>query len=153
MLKTSNVWASGNPGTPLMHYPDNDDWLATNSLSWGVGAWTMYAEQIFIRPILASEATVSFNFLSSLYALDFTNQPKAEFTDDRDMFRLNGRLLKLGIIWQWKAYKGFPYAEDMASYETALAMQIGADKGSNILTGGQRRFPGNVRNAYAGPLG
>jgi hypothetical protein len=49
------------------------------------------------------------------------------FMNDGDTFRLDERLLKLGMIWQWKAQKGSPYAEDMGSYEDALRRAAGAD--------------------------
>jgi hypothetical protein len=42
------------------------------------------------------------------------------FTDDADSFRLDERLLKLGMVWQWKANKGTSYAEDMGTYSDAL---------------------------------
>ena len=35
---------------------------------------------------------------------------------------IDERLLKLGMIWQWKANKGSPYAEDMGTYSDALVM-------------------------------
>jgi hypothetical protein len=55
------------------------------------------------------------------------------FSNDNDTFVLDERLLKLGMIWQWKAQKGSPYAEDMASYETALARVAGADVPAPII--------------------
>lgn len=55
---------------------------------------------------------------------------KEEFTSDDDVFRLDERVLKLGMIWPWKANKGQAYAEDMVTYEDALAVASGNDKGS-----------------------
>jgi hypothetical protein len=57
------------------------------------------------------------------------------FQNDGDSFRLDERILKLGMIWQWKALKGSPYAEDMSSYEDALARVAGADKPAPIMVG------------------
>ena len=34
---------------------------------------------------------------------------------------LDERLLKLGMIWQWKAKKGSPYQEDLGTYGDALS--------------------------------
>jgi hypothetical protein len=57
------------------------------------------------------------------------------FINDGDSFRLNERLLKLGMIWQWKALKGSPYAEDLGTYNDALDRVAGADKPASIMVG------------------
>jgi hypothetical protein len=57
------------------------------------------------------------------------------FQNDNDIFRIDERLLKLGMIWQWKASKGSPYAEDMGTYSDALAVAAGADKPAPIIIG------------------
>jgi hypothetical protein len=57
------------------------------------------------------------------------------FTADGDGFILDERLLKLGMIWQWKANKGSPYAEDMGTYSDALAVASGADAPAPIIIG------------------
>ena len=53
--------------------------------------------------------------------------------NDADEFRISERILKLGMIWQWKANKGSPYAEDMGTYSDALVGVAGADKPAPIL--------------------
>jgi hypothetical protein len=55
------------------------------------------------------------------------------FQADGDSFRLEERLLRLGMTWQWKALKGSPYAEDMATFMDALTRAMGSDKPSPIL--------------------
>jgi hypothetical protein len=62
-------------------------------------------------------------------------------------------VLKLGMIWQWKANKGRAYSEDMATFEDALAVSSGADKGSNILTVGAGRMPYDADFAFPGVIG
>ncbi|MGL9687473.1 MAG: hypothetical protein ACQBVK_01605, partial [Candidatus Phytoplasma sp. TWB_XP] len=98
-----------------------------------VGGWTIIGDQIQIRPIVPNAATVRFYYLSNLIAKTADAQRIPAFMADTDTFRLDERVLKLGIIWQWKANKGQAYAEDMTNYEEALAYAIGADKGSNVL--------------------
>ena len=53
---------------------------------------------------------------------------RRRFHERRRQFRLDERLLKLGMIWQWKAHKGSPYAEDMGTYADALGDAMGHDK-------------------------
>jgi hypothetical protein len=59
----------------------------------------------------------------------------SRFTADTDTFRLDERLFKLGMIWTWKASKGSPYAEDMATFGDALAMLAGPDAPAPIIIG------------------
>jgi hypothetical protein len=73
------------------------------------------------------------------------------FLNDTDVFELDERLLKLGMIWQWKAQKGTPYAEDMATYEDALARVAGADKPMPIIIG-RRPMSAAVNVAYPFPI-
>jgi hypothetical protein len=70
------------------------------------------------------------------------------FTSDADTFRLDERLLKLGMIFQWKALKGSPYAEDMGTYEDALARVSGADKPAPTIIG---RMPISAAASVAFP--
>jgi len=55
------------------------------------------------------------------------------FMNDLDTFVLDERLLKLGMIWQWKAQKGSAYAEDMGTYGDALTYAMGNDSPAPIL--------------------
>jgi hypothetical protein len=72
------------------------------------------------------------------------------FTTDNDTFVLPERLLRLGMIWQWKAYKGGAYAEDIANYEDALNELQGNDKPSPIIIGGQAQS-GSTSYPYPTP--
>lgn len=155
MLKKAALWPQDNTWSPYRHYTDTDDWLGNET--WGAtqfpGSWTMIGNQIYIKPILPGGSTVKYYYLSNLYALDASNSAKKSFDRDSDVFKLNARVLKLGIIWQWKANKGFPYQEHMATYEEALASVSGADKGSVTIAVGKPRMPGSVSVAYPGVLG
>lgn len=57
------------------------------------------------------------------------------FIDDTNTFRLDERLLKLGMIWQWKANKGSPYAEDLGTFNDTMAIAMGTDKPAPIIVG------------------
>lgn len=155
MLKKARLWPSSSPYSSLTHYADSDEWLGIQAQNYHpfIGGWTIIGDQISIDPIVANAATVKFYYLTNLIIKDNVGTPKTLFTADTDVFRLNERVLKLGMIWQWKANKGLPYAEDMTNYEDALSSQIGADKGSNIITVGRGVFNADVRLAYPGTLG
>jgi hypothetical protein len=154
MLKKARIWPSATPYSPLTHYPDSDTWLAMTiqNVQTLTGSWTMIGEQVLIRPALPNLATASFFYISNLIIKDKDGVAKAEFAADDDVFRLDERVLKLGMIWQWKANKGQAYAEDMVNYEDALAVSSGADKGSNILTVGSPRISGDTDVAFPGVI-
>jgi hypothetical protein len=154
MLKKARIWPSATPYSPLTHYPDSDTWLAMAVQNYQslTGAWTMVGEQVHIKPVMPNLATASFFYISDLIIKAEDGTPKAEFTSDDDVFRLDERVLKLGMIWQWKANKGQAYAEDMVTYEDALAVASGNDKGSNILTVGTPRLPAGAECAFPGVI-
>lgn len=60
---------------------------------------------------------------------------KTNFTADNDVYTLGDRILTLGVVWRYKQSKGRDYAEDMRSYEMALAARYRRDRGAaRILT-------------------
>ena len=69
------------------------------------------------------------------------------FQNDDDSFALDERVFKLGMIWQWKAQKGSPYAEDMGTYGDALTYAMGHDSPGPIIIG-RRPLSANARYAY-----
>ena len=79
--------------------------------------------------------------------------PQTGFLTDTDTYVLSCRVLRLGMIWQWRANKGLAYAEDMGNYEDALSIAIGNDKGSNIIRVGGLRGGSRLGIAYPGTLG
>lgn len=155
MLKKAQLWPSGSPFAPLRHYPDSDQWLGMQVQNFQaiVGGWTLLGDTIGIRPAMANGATAKFYYITDLIVSPNTpGTNKAAFTLDNDSFRLDERLLKLGMIWQWKANKGRPYSEDMTNFEEALGTAVGADKGSNLLVVGAVRTPVGVEFAFPGSI-
>lgn len=157
MLKKARLWSSATPYSPFTHYPDTDTWLGTQVQAFQplVGAWTIIGEQLQIRvggnaAALASLETAQFYYITKniVRAIDGTAQPA--FTMDSDTFRLDERVLKLGLIYRWKQDKGQDYAENLSDYENALFQQIGTDKGSNIMVVGRRRMSGEMDIAFPG---
>jgi hypothetical protein len=55
---------------------------------------------------------------------------KTNFTADNDVYTLGDRVLTLGVVWRYKQSKGRDYAEDMRSYEMALAARYRRDRGA-----------------------
>jgi hypothetical protein len=139
MQKDGDVWRSTSTQQPMRFIPDTDDWLqrraANEADAWG--EWTLYGGQIHIHPVMAVGTTARFTYLDknciALAAGGFSN----EFMADNDSFVLDERVLRLGMIWEWKSSKGSPYAEDLSTFEDAIRTAMGYDSPAPILIDGQ----------------
>ena len=154
MLKTAQVWRSNFTTAPMTFIPDPDDWLRREVQGYLAsigGEWTIEGGEMLVRPTLAAGETVQFYYLRNTCVNLSAGGLGDRFVADQDSFVLPERLLKLGMIWQWKAYKGGSYAEDIANYEDALATIAGYDKPAPIMIGGQP-MSSNSTVAYYGPV-
>lgn len=149
MLKKAQVWSSSLE-TPLSPIPDTDEWLGLDiqSFDFVVNAWTIYGDQIHIKPALASAVTAKYFYISNLIVTASGGSTKTTFTADDDTFRLSERLLTLGMIWQWKAHKGLAYSEDMETFEALKETLVSDDKGSRMVRLGKVRLPGDLTTSY-----
>jgi len=146
MLLASQVYPSWAPRQPLRFIADTDEWLVRrlngDLFSWG--EWTLIGDDMLIHPIVPLGQAVSFTYLDKNCVKLSAGGYGDVFTNDADEFRLGDRLLRLGMIWQWKANKGSPYAEDMGTYSDALVMTAGADGPAPIIIDQGRRGPVDV---------
>lgn len=143
MLKKARVWPSSSPYATLTHVPDSDEWLGmqVQNFQQVVGSWTIIGEQIHIKPVVDAGQTAKFFYIHNQIVKKSDGTPQTGFMADEDVFVLDERVLKLGMIWQWKANKGQQYSEDLSNYEDALSEQAGNDKGSNPIVVGKQRMP------------
>jgi len=134
---------------PLSPISDRDDWLELDikTFDFVINAWILYAGEIHIKPALSTGVQVKYFYQSNLWGLNGST-PISEFTADTNTFRIDERLLKLGIIWKWREMKGLPYAEDLATYERLLAKLAMRDKGSRIIRLGKAVLPRDTTVAY-----
>ena len=123
-----------------MHFvPDTDEWLnrrvdnGDSDNAWG--EWTMMGGQMHILPALAADRRAYFAYLHKNCVALASGGVSDVFQNDDDRFALDERVLKLGMIWQWKAQKGSPYAEDMGTYGDALTNAMGHDSPGPIIVG------------------
>ena len=148
MLDKSQLWSTSLE-TPLSPISDRDDWLELDikTIDFVINAWIIYAGEIHIKPALSTGVQVKYFYQSNLWGLNGAT-PISEFTADTNTFRIDERLLKLGIIWKWREMKGLPYAEDLATYERLLAKLAMRDKGSRIIRLGKAVLPRDTTVAY-----
>lgn len=149
MLKKAQVWSSSLE-TPLSPVPDTDEWLGLDvqSFDFVINAWTIYGDQMHIKPALASAVAAKYFYNSNQVVAPASGSNKISFTADDDFFRLSERLLTLGMIWQWRAHKGLPYQEDMQTFEALKEVLVSNDKGSRMVRLGRGRLPSDLTISY-----
>lgn len=153
MILTSNVWRSDQTVAPMSFVPDPDEWVRRrlNNYTHSRGEWTLYGGQIHFAPALPNTVKAQFVYLDKNCVKLNAGGVGQAFVNDADEFVLDERLLKLGMIWQWKAKKGSPYAEDMGTYGDALTLAMGKDAPAPIIHGGQP-ISANATIAYPYPV-
>lgn len=137
LLLTGNIWRSTSSLTPMMFVPDGDQWLQRrlNNESNAFGEWTKQAGKIVFWPALANGETARSVYMHKNCVTRAAGGSGDTFVEDADSYALDERVLKLGMIWQWKASKGSPYQEDMGSYGDALTYAMGHDAPAPIIVG------------------
>jgi hypothetical protein len=145
----ANLWSS-SLNTSLTPISQLDEWLelTVQAFTAVTNAWIIYGGQIHFMPALADTITAKHFYQSNLIVAPDSGANKTGFTVDTDSFRLDAQLLKLAMIWQWRANKGYPYDEDMASFEELKDRLIVRDKGSHMLRVGRIRMPADASIAY-----
>lgn len=151
MPKGAEIWTS-RLQAPLVHISP-EDWLQLEVRDYEVstGVWTIFGGDVVYKPALASTETTRFWYISNKVCVSADNVAKAQFTADDDTFLLDGRVLELVLVWQFRTQKGLDYAEDMATAEIALARMIERDKGARIITQSSGRSIG-AKLAWPGTL-
>jgi hypothetical protein len=135
MLLSSNVWHSSYTQSPMRFIANPDEWVKrriSNTVE-GRGEWTLLNGQMVIRPIMLVGQEAMFAYLHRNCIKLAAGGFGSSFLADDDSFVLSERVLRLGMIWQWKAQKGSAYAEDMGTYGDALNVASGADSPAPIL--------------------
>jgi hypothetical protein len=153
MLLTSNVWRSTSALQPMTFISDPDEWMQRRAQNWSTpwGEWIILGGNMLVWPAMGTGVTASFAYLDGNCINLSSGGAGPAFAADTDNFRLNERMLRLGMIWQWKANKGSPYAEDMATFNDALGYEQAHDKPSPIIIG-RRPMSAGVRVAYPWPV-
>lgn len=149
MDDSTQVWSTTDNG-PMVHIKDRDVWLGMDVQDFDTvtSSWTLYGNQIHIKPAMATGETAKYWYTSNLIVTDAAMATKVAFTADTDVFRLDEELLKLCVIYQWKEKKRQTYQAEMEAYETRLAALMSTDKGARTVRVGRNRTTMGARTAY-----
>lgn len=133
----SSQWVSWR----YTHVETLDEWLDVQQFGLVTpGYWTQLGGRFQILPAPPAGETVRFYYQSNLIFKDSNGNLKPAIDADSDSFVLDERVLRLAIIWRWKAMKQMDYNEDMRNYEMALSQEMGRDGGSRVIRSGTDRF-------------
>jgi hypothetical protein len=137
MLLSTNLWRSTSSQRPLKFISDPDEWVQRQLANDNdtPGSWAKFGNEIHFSPGLTPGESVKFVYLEKNCIALTSGGFGDRFQADTDTFRLDERLLKLGMTYDWKMKKGSPYAEDMGTYQDAINMVAGHDKPAPIIIG------------------
>lgn len=155
MIKGADVHSLRFKNATFRWAKDLDEWLfiKDNLLVGSPGNVVLLNNTIQIFPPMPVSDTGRFFYISNYYALSAGGTPQATFQADNDTFALDERLLRLGIIWRWRADKRLEYAEDLKNYEIAKMTAMGKDKGNQPVVVGRQRVSRGASVAYPAMLG
>lgn len=102
---------------------------AVTSATWQSAMFRYDGLHIFPVPTAADTITYDYILNTPVQATG-GGAYKTEFTADTDVYLLGDRVLRLGIVWRYKADKGRDYAEDLKSYELAISALVRAQRGA-----------------------
>lgn len=88
-----------------------------------------------LTPTPPAGQTIAYEYVSSYWAKTADSvTAKAVWTLDTDLTYLSENLIKLGIVWRWRAAKRFGYAEEYDTYIAQKNQEKARDGGSTTLS-------------------
>lgn len=139
----ADVWRSGSNLVPLSGPAPNDAWHRLLTLP-GVrfpGYWRLFQGNLEIIGAPANE-TISIEYVRNGWIIDPDDSSvKNEVTKDGDTFLVPANLLRLGVIYKWRASKGLSYAEEKQAFEYRLELDIAADRAARPVSTAWRYRP------------
>lgn len=117
-------------------------WQQLKAMSM-TGPWNQYRIRLgllIMTPVPTAGQSGYFEYITKAWALSVALADKVAFTADDDTSKLDEGLLALGLIWRFKAAKGFNYSEDFNKYERQVTDAMGRDGGKDVLDLGGAKY-------------
>lgn len=87
-------------------------------------AFRIRGSLFYISPTPTAVETIAYEYVTKNWCQSSGGTGQSAWAADTDVGLLDEELFKLGVIWRYKAKKGFDYAEDMNTYEIAVNKAI-----------------------------
>lgn len=108
------------------------------------GPWNQFrirGGNLLFIPLPAAGQSCYFEYISKNWVLAIDGvTTRSAWLADTDSSLLDEDIMTQGLIWRWKAAKGFNYAEDYAMYERRVTNAMGRDGGKDTLNMGDIRY-------------
>lgn len=130
------MWKDGTPSTPLLKASD-DLFLAMKvAVSQPtIPYWRLFGESIEFYPVPPAGDVYKLEYRSSYWISDENAATRRRrWAADTDFAVIPEELITLGLVWRYKASKGFDYAEDFRTYQIEVAKFSSVDDGRQTLT-------------------
>lgn len=141
--------ATGRPISRLSS-PQQAVYAGAAPMAPGYLRWRVQGRSVVVEP--APTETLSGVYQSRFYALAADGAEKPTFTQDDDSFVLPERLLRLCMVWMWKAQKGLPYGQDFDNFETAAGEAFGREGDRTALAIGPVRNLHGIVQPFFGTI-
>lgn len=141
----TNSWRLIGPVTP-------DEWqsLQNNLVTVGLDRyWRQKGGEMYLFPTpTATGDDITYEYQSKYWCESSGGAAQATWAADTDVFRLDERLLIMGLKWRWQAVNGLDYSEEYNEYKAELDQAIARDGGGRDLNmgsgGGGADWPSNL---------
>ena len=118
-----------------------------------LGLWGLRDGMFYASPVLSVGDTVAGVYITRNIVKGADGTLKERFTRDDDTFLLDERVLRLGMIWQWKESKGLPFDVAYQVYQDALGRAAAHEGARGVIEMGGRRYFDRVKLAWPGIVG
>jgi hypothetical protein len=135
-LQGQALWSQKYPSIPLQGPISSQDLLALKALPVMPvrPVWRLIGGQLEIWPTLANGEIVNGEYRSTnpIVSGDGSTR-KTRWTNDTDYALFPEIILRLGLIWRWKASKGLDYGEDFKTYQLERDKKAAHEAGGKIV--------------------
>lgn len=126
--RTKNLRLSGP--TPSRTWAQLQSGTTGGSTGW----WRLLGNVINIYPAPAAGDTIAYEYLTKNWCHNASSVGQSAFAADSDTALIPERLITLGVVWRFRASRGFPqYAEDMSTYEREKQKAASRDRGTGRI--------------------
>jgi len=126
----TSSWRVLGPASP-------SEWQALQSANLVSGIdrwWRLKGGEMLLYPTPpASGDTIAFEYQSNAWCASSGGTAQSTWAADSDVFRLDERLLIMGLKCRWLQLNGLDYSEEENQYEEALSQEIARDGGNRDL--------------------
>lgn len=130
------LWIDEEPVLPLQMVNDDEMLRYKVAQTDPVNPiWRLFGDNIEFYPAPDNGEVIKLEYRSRYWIVDETLATrKPRWTADTDVSLLPERLITLGLVWRFKASKGFDYGEDYRTYQIECAKAGAVDNGRQVIT-------------------